>query len=111
MTEGCVQALLDLRLVQATGFIYDFYFYHETRAPFVRDIRARYFRALATAPPDLIVMAERPATDAFPGYSRLEHWPALADFLQSGYHLDPNSGPYRIYIRNKAGPAPQQVQR
>jgi hypothetical protein len=96
-TEGGIHALLRLRAAQPTPFVYDFHFYHDVDAPFVRSLRARLAAALDRQPPRFIVLFERswPAG----GYERLDTFPALRRRLDAAYRPAAAGEGYVIYAK------------
>jgi hypothetical protein len=96
-TEGGVHALLRLRAVQPTRFLYDFHFFHDETTPVVRAYRAELMDGLTARPPRVIVVFERgwPAG----GYERVARFPELARYLAEAYRLAARGDGYRIYAK------------
>lgn len=96
-TEGGIHALWRLRVRQPTRFLYDFHFFHDSEASYIRGLRGELIRELAARPPRLVVLFER----GWPrgGYERLRDFPELAEWLEATYAIDRQGDGYRIYAR------------
>jgi hypothetical protein len=99
--EGGIHAWYDLKILQSTGFLYDFYFYEFPENPFVQRLRERFLREMSAAPPDLIVIALSSWPDGGLGVARIDRWPELRNFIQFNYSQETQSDGYRIYVRNQ----------
>jgi hypothetical protein len=97
--SGCLQSLYDLKLVQSTGFTYDFYFYSSVDHPFVQSLRSRFIGEITATQPDLIVMSNQ-QWPRKKGFDRIERWPEFASFLKDHYTLQRSHPWYRIYVHN-----------
>jgi hypothetical protein len=97
-TDGGVHALLRLRAVEPTRFIYDFHFFHDSGHPTIQALRTEFARALAARPPRFIVLFERgwPAG----GYERVERFPELARALRA-YAVDARGEGYVIFVSER----------
>jgi 4-amino-4-deoxy-L-arabinose transferase-like glycosyltransferase len=95
-TEAGVHALLRLRAVQPTRFLYDFHFYHDQESRLVRGLRDVFVAAFDARPPKFVVLFERgwPAG----GYERVDGFPALRDRL-AAYRVDRRGDGYILYAR------------
>ncbi|MBI2157852.1 MAG: glycosyltransferase family 39 protein [Candidatus Rokubacteria bacterium] len=95
-TEGGVHALLRLRAVQSTKFLYDFHFYHDTDQWPIHKLRADFAAEFDRRPPKFLVLFERswPAG----GYQRVDQWPSLRLRLR-GYRVDRRGAGYIVYAR------------
>lgn len=96
-TGGTIQALLLTEARLATPYIYDYYFYHHYRHPYIQGLRQKFMRALQAERPRLIVentIKPRPqgkgSTDAFP---------ELRAFLAADYRVVVAENGYIIYER------------
>jgi hypothetical protein len=98
-TEGGIHALLRLRLRQPTRFLYDFHFFHDAEAPYIRGLRAELLGGLRRAPPEFVVVFER----GWPrgGFERLAGFAELAAWMDEGYTLDAERDGYRLYARRR----------
>jgi hypothetical protein len=96
-TEGGVHALLRLRIVQPTRFLYDFHFFHDTAAPLLQRLRAEFARDMAARPPDCIVLFRR----GWPvgGYERVAGFPELARTLTVDYRVRSRGDGYIVYAK------------
>jgi hypothetical protein len=120
MADGCIPTLLDLRLVQATGFLYDCYMFSPIQAAERERYRMAFWQAIAHNPPAVFVVSsndcevwpERPGYN----YRKISRWPRLENYLAANYRLDAERIPphmvntgsspskplgYRIYVRNQ----------
>ncbi len=95
-TDGGIHALLRLRAVQPSRFLYDFHFYHDADAPTIRKLRAELVAALDARPPRFVVLFAQgwPAG----GYERVGRFPELAERL-ARYHIDARRDGYVVYAR------------
>jgi len=98
MSTGGILALYDLRLVQETGFLYDYYFYQSPQNPLVQELRQRFLDEMGAKKPDILVVSFQSWPDPQPGYGRVDQWPGLRDLLQSDYELKQSIAAYRIYV-------------
>jgi hypothetical protein len=119
MADGCIPVLYNMRLVQATGFLYDCYMLSAQPGPERDHAREAFWQAITKNPPSIFVVSSndcdpptaRPAYD----YKKISRWPQFNDHLNANYHLDVeripphmvNSGSspskplgYRIYVQN-----------
>ena len=95
-TEAGIHALLRLRAVQPTRFIYDFHFYHDVETRTVRRLREEFLAGFDAHPPKFVVLFERgwPAG----GYERVETFAGLRLRL-SAYRVDRRGDGYIVYAR------------
>ncbi|OGL11176.1 MAG: hypothetical protein A3I17_04025 [Candidatus Rokubacteria bacterium RIFCSPLOWO2_02_FULL_72_37] len=95
-TAGGIDALLRLRIVQPTRFVYDFHFYHDTDTPIVHKLRADFAQEFDRHPPAFVVLFEQgwPAG----GYERVQRFGNLRLRL-SAYRLARSGPGYRVYAR------------
>jgi hypothetical protein len=96
-TDGGVHALLRLRLVEPTRFLYDFHFFHDTGDPVIDALRAEFARGLELRPPRFIVLFRR----GWPGgrEERIEGFPALARLLAGRYVIAIGRPDYVLYAK------------
>lgn len=103
--SGCINALYRLKIVQATGFVYDFYLFPDQPNPVAASLQQRFMSAIENSPPAYIVLGSHdwPA-DTF-DYSNLNRWPEFRIYLARHYHLareyaQRGEAGYRIYALN-----------
>lgn len=96
-TEGGIQALLRIGVIEPTRFVYDFHFFHDVDTPVVRALRAELMRDLRARPPRLIVVFQRGWPTG--GYERLEAFGDLWRLLESDYRPDADRDGYVIYAK------------
>ncbi len=122
--QECLPTLYSLRLLPATGTLYDLYLFGDERQPAVRAGRERFLAQIAAHPPTTFVVVSGAFLDTQNGYRKLDTWPAFASWLHQHYTLDverlpphpvrwwsraqPSAG-YRLYVA-KPSPAPVSVQ-
>ena len=94
--EAGVHALLRLRAVQPTRFIYDFHFYHDVQTPTIQRLREELLVGFDAHPPKFVVLFERgwPAG----GYERVDGFAGLRLRL-SAYRVDRRGDGYLVYAR------------
>jgi hypothetical protein len=84
---GCIATLYDLRLLQATGYLYDCYAY--LGAP---DLRASYrtalLQALLSSRPRYLVITSEFCLSAEGNFGRTSTWPELEELLRTQYSDD-----------------------
>jgi hypothetical protein len=121
MADGCIPTLDDMRLVQASGFIYDCYMF-STQPGLERErYRRAFWQTITTNPPSVYVISsnnceEYPTKQSY-NYTKTSVWPVFDAYLKANYHLyveripprmvNTGSSPsrplgYRIYLRNGA---------
>jgi hypothetical protein len=95
-TEAGVHALLRLRAVQPTRFLYDFHFYHDHDSRIVSRLRDEFLAAFDARAPKFVVLFERgwPAG----GYARVEAFEGLRRRL-AVYRVDRRGDGYIVYAR------------
>ncbi|MBB5061360.1 hypothetical protein HDF16_006096 [Granulicella aggregans] len=114
-TSGCTTTLYRMRLVPATGFLYDCYAYGPDTNAVVREYRESFWRELTRRPPAVMVVSNQSCSASeTDGFKKLERWPALADMIRDQYVLEKEVIPpdavrwvrqvavphrYRIYLR------------
>jgi hypothetical protein len=115
MANGCIDALLRMKLVQDTGFLYDCYLYGPPNDPEEQRYRRQFWNAITARPPKVfIVTSFECRTQSDYHYSKLQRWQPLRDLLRSQYRLYADRIPprpvrwsrsavpptgYRIYLR------------
>ena len=95
-TEGGIHALLRLRAVQPTRFIYDFHFYHDVDTPIVRRLRDEFLAGFDAHPPKFVVLFEHGWPQG--GYERVEGFDGLRRRL-AAYRVDRRRDGYIVYAR------------
>ncbi|MGB9029587.1 MAG: hypothetical protein WCC27_05660, partial [Acidobacteriaceae bacterium] len=111
---GCIGTLYNMRLVQATGFFYDCYFFHQPQSAVTTAMRNRFLYAMEAAPPKIIVVTDQYCFADPGGYRKLDTWPVFQSWLGENYDLHSEMEPgrdvnwwphprpgvgYRIYLR------------
>jgi hypothetical protein len=104
MTDGCMNALYRLRLVQNTGVMGDtLYFSADNGSPIVQHYRKLYWDHLQADPPDVFLMSNELFLDP-PTFDKVQRWPPFAQYLAEHYDLYrerrmDEKFAYRIYVR------------
>ena len=121
MADGCIPTLYDMKLVQATGFLYDCYMFSPVAGAERERYREGFWTAIQKNPPTIFVVSSNDC-EVYPdkpsyNFTKMSRWPRLNDYLQQNYHfavqrIPPHmvnwgSSPskplgYRIYLRNEA---------
>src|SRR5258705_10331241 len=101
-TEAGVHALLRLRAVQPTRFIYDFHFYHDVQTPMIRRLRDEFLTSFDAHPPKFVLLFERgwPAG----GYERVDGFAGLRKRLLA-YRVNRRGGG-DLRVAPRQNPAP-----
>jgi hypothetical protein len=86
-TSGCLMALNDLKLRQATGFLYDCYFFSPENNPVKAKLRGEFWRRITDVPPKVFVITDQWCFDQPRGYGKLDQWPEFERFLSTNYSL------------------------
>jgi len=109
MTEAaCIDVLYRMKLLQSTGYIYDFYLFPSRPNQVTAPLQKRFLEEVDRLPPQVIVLS----ADTWPGninsYQQVDRWPQFEDFLRRNYRLyreqtseppHPGSG-YKLYVRD-----------
>lgn len=97
---GCIDVLYRKQIVQATGFIYDFYLFPANPAPVTAELQQRFLSTLNQHPPRVVILTSHD-WPAMQGFAKLDRWPEFHQWLDSHYLLyteqHPTSRGYRIY--------------
>ncbi len=106
---GCVNVLYRMRLLQATGYIYDFYLFPEHGTAVTAGLQAGFLGQVRARPPELMVLSSQSWPGDARGYGQLGNWPAFRDWLESHYRVvrespvQAQTAGYRIYaLRGEA---------
>jgi hypothetical protein len=84
---GCITVLDRMQLVQATGFLYDCYFFAPDTSSVQSALRARFLAEIDRHPPGVFVITDQWCLNLPDGYAKLAQWPAFSRFLASRYTL------------------------
>jgi hypothetical protein len=95
-TGGSIHAMLLVEARLATAFMYDYHFYHHISSPVIQELRQRFLGQLEAARPRFIVevISNKPWVS---GADTTREFPALREFLASGYFVACSSDGYLIY--------------
>jgi hypothetical protein len=121
MADSCITALYDMKLVQATGFLYDCYMFSAAEHPERERYREAFWQAIMKNPPAVFVVSSHdcqvyPELPSY-NYKKMSRWPLFNDYLKANYRLDVERVPphmvnwgsspskpigYRIYVRSSS---------
>lgn len=114
MTSGCLNTLYNVRLLQATGYLYDCYLFEEKPSPVREDYRAGFWSAMEKAKPEVLVVTNQECFSLARTWELPQRWPAFAALLASDYTMVAERTPphlvgwwrkpqvpyaYRLYVR------------
>ena len=112
---GCITVLERMQIEQATGFLYDCYFFAAGQSAMQNELRAHFLAEITSRPPQIFVVTDQWCFQRDEQYSRLAQWPAFAGLLAKDYQvqLERNFGQpdkrlatwpfsYRLYVRRGA---------
>ncbi|HVJ08653.1 MAG TPA: glycosyltransferase family 39 protein [Acidisarcina sp.] len=85
--SGCGTALYRMRLLPSTGLLSDFLIFGPETQPIVRETRTRFWQALQSKPPRVIVVTSWLHLINTGDYRKLAMWPDLASYLSAHYDL------------------------
>jgi hypothetical protein len=122
MADGCITALYNMKLTQATGFLYDCYMLSSQTGVERERYREAFWQEMMRVRPRIFVVSSKncelwPAKESY-DYAKLGRWPKFDDYLKENYRLEVDrippdmvnsgSGPskplgYRLYVRNEGG--------
>jgi hypothetical protein len=129
MADGCITALYNMQLVQASGFLYDCYMLSSQTGAERERYREAFWEEMMRVRPRIFVVSSKncelwPAKESY-DYAKLGRWPRFDDYLKENYRLEVDripphmvnsgSGPskplgYRLYVRDDAGLKPVAAQ-
>jgi hypothetical protein len=109
---GCITVLQRVQIVQATGFLYDCYFFAPGKSSVKHEMRKRFLSEIEHKAPRIFVITDQWCLNLPGGYAKLADWPEFSQFLTSKYTLAEERIPqpwdhryratwpfgYRIYI-------------
>ena len=87
MSAGCIKTLDRMRLVQATGFLYEYYLLSPNQNPYVLKERSSFMRLLLQNPPKVLVVTDQDYLFGDHGFEKIRRWPAFDRFLMDHYSL------------------------
>lgn len=83
----CATTLYRLRLVQATGLVYDYTIFSKLHNIAVTDSQNRFWIQLLAHRPRVIVLGRWLYPETGDDYSKLDRWPKFRDYLNAHYTL------------------------
>ena len=118
--QECMPTLYAMRLLPATGTLYDIYLFGDGRQPAVQWAREQFMAQMQANPPAALVVVSGFFLEQESGYQKLANWPAFASDLNQNYSLSVERRPphlvrwwsrpqapagYRIYLRRQRAEA------
>ena len=82
---GCVNTLFDLRLEQASGYLYDCYLFTESRNDAVARYREGFLQAYEKRPSRVLVLTDQYCFGEQGGFARVGRWPVIAREIANHY--------------------------
>ena len=116
MSAGCIKTLYHMRLVQATGFLYQYYLLASQQNSITARERNRFWHAIQANPPAVVIVTDQDYLVANAGFHKLDRWPLFEKYLERNYTTyaertpthpvkwEPKAAPppsYRIYLRKR----------
>ncbi len=113
-TAGCAVTLYNLRLVQATGYLYDCYAFQAKPSAYQDRYREAFLSAVEEARPKVLVVTDQDCFTQNRSFSRLDRWPQFEAYVIENYGLYAERTPphtigwwrhpaqpfsYRIYVK------------
>ena len=110
MTSGCLNTLYNLKIVQATGYLYDCYLFQPQQTPVSLDYRERFWTALEQARPRVLVVTDQQCFAMTRDWNGAARWPQFAALLASDYVLTKQYTPPHIWWAGGASlPYPTRI--
>jgi hypothetical protein len=113
---SCINVLYRMKLVQSTGFIYDFYLFPKRMNPVSRELQEEFLSQITAQPPRVIVLSAHTWPEDVYSYDQVSNFPAFQALLERSYTLDrerpsfPHRAGYRLYVlRSSPGENPVAV--
>ncbi|HEV2644957.1 MAG TPA: hypothetical protein VGU46_01190 [Acidobacteriaceae bacterium] len=100
---GCLRTLYDLNLVQATGYLYDCYFY--TSPGWRRDAyRNGFLSSFDSSAPRILILTDQFCFNGQRNFDRVREWPELQSRIDRDYFLAKewdSPREYRVWARSE----------
>jgi hypothetical protein len=101
---SCINVLYRMKLLQSTGFIYDFYLFPKSMNPVSRNLQNRFLSEVAAQPPEVIILSAHTWPEDIYSYDQVDRFAAFRSLLERDYRLDreepsePHRAGYRLYV-------------
>ena len=120
MTSGCLNTLYNLRIVQATGYLYDCYLFQPKQTAVSLRYRETFWNAFEHAKPRVLVVTDQQCFAMSRDWTGPDRWPQFNALLANGYTLTKQYTPphrvgwwrkpavpysYRLYVRKDDAPS------
>lgn len=86
-TAGCLMVLDESGLEQATGFLYDCYFFSSDHKEIESRLREQFLQEITDHRPHVFIVTDQWCFDRPAGYGKLDQWPQFKQFLDANYSL------------------------
>ncbi|MEO7029797.1 MAG: hypothetical protein ABI147_10395 [Acidobacteriaceae bacterium] len=118
MAAECQNTLYNMRLMEATGYMYDCYMFQTQQTSVSLKYREDFWAAIHAHPPQVFVVTNQDCFTLHRGFGLTARWPQFQDYLQSEYTLATQRTPphllgwwrhpavpfsYQLYVRNHPG--------
>jgi hypothetical protein len=117
MAAECQNTLYNMKLVEATGFMYDCYMFQTHETPVGLKYREDFWKAIHANPPEVYVMTNQECFTMNRNFERAARWPEFREYLDTEYTLVAERTPphtlgwwrhpavpfsYQLYVRKHA---------
>ena len=118
MAAECQNTLYSMKLVEATGYMYDCYMFQTRQTPVSLQYREDFWRAIHANPPEVFVVTDQECFTQARTFGLAARWPQFEDYLNSEYTLQAQRTPphllgwwrhpavpfsYQLYVRKESG--------
>ncbi|HWZ52600.1 MAG TPA: hypothetical protein VNW54_14160 [Granulicella sp.] len=104
---GCINTLYDMRIVQATGYLYDCYLFTPQQNAITARYREEFWSSYQAVRPKIIIVTDQFCFGNSEGFHKLDTWPALDQELRNNYVLSTewrSEVPQRWWARSEMPP-------
>jgi len=104
---SCINVLYRMKLLQSTGFIYDFYLFPRPANPVSRQLQERFLAEVAARPPEVIILSAHTWPEDIYSYDQVNNFRGFREWLERNYRLDreepsaPHKAGYRLYVLDR----------
>ena len=116
MAAECQNTLYNMKLVEATGYMYDCYLFQPQQTPVSLKYREDFWEALHANPPQVLVVTDQECFKQARNFGLAGRWPQFQHYLESEYTLAAQRTPphtlgwwrhpavpfsYQLYVRRQ----------
>ena len=87
MAAECENTLYSMKLLQATGFMYDCYMFQPVQTPVSLQYREDFWAAIHRNPPEVYVVTDQQCFTTERNFGKVARWPEFQQYLESEYTL------------------------